>query len=131
MRVTWRILRGLGEHLSESGVAQLIGTTLSDGLLPLPLPALERWASHHGFHATMTITAHAPAGPDSSWSAGVTATIAEHARGHVQLTEDELAARYRQAAASHVCAYFLRLRRGRGSLTLLDLSETGDEFWFA
>jgi release factor glutamine methyltransferase len=132
LRVVWRILSALPRHLAPGGRFQLIGMTLSDGLLPTPLDALADWAWRTGFDLTMAVTAHARADADSLWVRGVAATAAEHGGLDYDKTHAALAEGYAALGASHVCTYALSGSSGAGGLNYVDVSpEEGDGWsWF-
>lgn len=136
LQVTRRILDGLDGHLSASGHAQLIGMALSDGFLPLGLDELERWCATSGFDLTWTTVNHLATTVDSAWVQGVGTTSALHA-GRVSPAEIEAARRaladgYAALGASHVCTYFMRLARGPGRFSYVDVSAPGrrGDLWY-
>lgn len=131
LRVVWQLLRGADKHLTSSGRVQLLGTTLSDGFLPLAFDALREWAGAAGMNAQFTTTHHAPAHASSRWTLGVGATIAAHAGTPTEDAVARLAAAYEAAGASHICFYFLTATRGEGHLRVVDLSpDIASHAWF-
>jgi release factor glutamine methyltransferase len=129
--IVWRILDGAPDHLTESGSLHLLGTTLSDGFLPVADRELAELCRRRGLDVLVTLTAHVPLGPDSWWSRAVGSTIAALTGEDVGQTVKILDNGYRSSGASHICAYFLRARRGSGALRILDLSTgAADSFWY-
>lgn len=124
--VTWRILSGLTDYLSEVGHAQLIGMTLSDGFLPLPLGAFNEWIQQNGFDMRLSVMAHLSTALDSWWVQGVGAGAAAHS-GQTSNTEIDrsrrrLSAGYAALGAEYVCTYSMRVTRGTGRMRYVDLS---------
>jgi release factor glutamine methyltransferase len=136
MDVTWRILDGLGRHLTASGHAQLIGMTLSDGFLPLAMADLRRWCADSGFQLVFTTISHFPTTIDSAWVRGVAATSSAHAGrmapDEIESARQALSQGYAALGASHVCTYFMRIARGDGAVTYLDVSEPRgqEQLWY-
>ncbi|ADZ70541.1 methyltransferase [Polymorphum gilvum] len=132
LSITRRILDGLPGVLSERGVARLLGTTLSDGYLPLCLEEMETWARTHAMDMIMFVTSHFGLAAGDAYLEGLAQTSA--ATGRISL--DEARARYLACfaarGASHMCAYFFHIVPGRGSFDLADLAEEPPrDIWFA
>jgi len=131
LRITWRILRGLPEFLAPSGMAQLIGTCLSDGILPLCTDSLATWAEKENMDILMTVTSHHPLVPGSHYFEGLVFTAAIAAG----LDRYQVASAYKELltnqGASHLCAYFMHVTHGTGRLLLQDLaSEYSTGLWY-
>lgn len=131
LKITWRILRGLPAFLAPGGIAQLIGTCLSDGILPLCTDALAAWADEEGMDILMTVTAHHPLSPGSPFFEGLVFTAAT-AGG---LDKAQVISAYKELMisqrASHLCAYFLHVTHGTGKLQLQDLApEYSTGLWY-
>lgn len=131
LRLTRQILDGLPDALTRRGVARLIGTTLSDGYLPLCLDELKHWSAEKKLSLRMFITSHHSLAAGAPFFEGLCDTAA--ATGDI----DGAAARRRfrtfltQARASHLCAYFLHVGRGGGGFELVDLAhEPPADLWF-
>lgn len=129
LRVVWRILDGLPEHLTAGGRLQLIGITLSDGLLPTTVDALAGWARRAGFHLTMTVTGHARTAADSAWTRCVAATAAGHGSLDYDKVHAAVADGYAALGAGYVCAYALSAVHGDGELTYVDVSPAEGDSW--
>jgi release factor glutamine methyltransferase len=124
--VTWRILKGLPDHLAGNGVAQIIGMTLSDGFVPAPLADVAAWAEAKGLDVCWTTVSHLPTAADAWWTRGVAATsAAQSGLGQADAAERmavELAEAYAALDAPFVCTCFLRITPGAGRLRHLDVS---------
>jgi hypothetical protein len=104
---------------------------LSDGSQPLVLDEFQGWAAATGLDLSMTVTCHAPAGPDSAWTRGMSSTITRYGELDPVEVVTALADGYRTQGATHVCAYFLSGRIGSGHLQLRDVScEPPHRFWY-
>jgi len=131
MRVTWRILEGLPAYLTKSGTAQIIGTCLSDGILPLCTDELHDWAVKNHLNITFTVTSHKPLHPGSKMFDGLVHTAAS-AQG---LDHQYVANTYKKSlddqGATHLCAYYLNARFGGQGLMVQDVSrEEYSGFWY-
>lgn len=140
LAVTRRVLDGLDDHLTNTGHAQLLGMTLSDGFLPLGVEALRRWCETSGLDLTWTTVNHLATTVEGPWARGVGATSAAHegrlAPHEIDAATLALAEGYAALGASHVCTYFLRASRARGGrggrLRYVDVSDPagGADLWF-
>ena len=131
MRVTWRILEGLPRHLADDGCAHLIGTCLSDGILPLCLDSLESVAMKKHLRITMTVVSHTELTCGSDYFKGLVETSA-HSMG---TDAEEVSSAFKESLerqhATHLCAYFLHCSRNEGSLRLHDMSrENSGNLWY-
>jgi release factor glutamine methyltransferase len=131
LRLTRQILDGLPEALSPRGVARLIGTTLSDGYLPLCVDELRRCSASKQLSIRMFITSHHGLAAGDPFFEGLCDTAA--ATGEI----DAAAARRRfrtfltEEKASHLCAYFFHVTPGSGGFDLIDLAhEPPADLWF-
>lgn len=123
LQVTWRILSGLPIFLANNGTAQLIGATLSDGILPLCTDALDVWGHDVGMDLLMTVTSHQLLEPGTPYFDGLVSSV-ELSRKHAN--KQTLVTAYQKSlacqGATHLCAYFLHITRGKGGLEIQDLS---------
>lgn len=130
--LVWRIMDGLPEHLSDRGVARVVGTVLSDGYVPVVMPALGAWAAKNDFNVLLTVTGNVAADHDSSWVRSMSLTSASMSGADPTWLQQRYADDYADLGASHVAFYELIVRRGRGTATLADVSperRTPDQ-WF-
>lgn len=133
MRITWRILDGLPEVLRPKGSAQLIGCSLSDGVVPISLRRLESWSEHAKMDVIVTITAHRPLAPGSAYLDFLVNSAA--ACSDIGLPKDDVAPSYMRfleaSGATHLCAFFLFVKRGEGRVSIQNLSENASsELWY-
>lgn len=131
MRITWRILEGLAGALQTDGAAQLIGCCLSDGILPLCLRQLEAWATKARMKVLLTITAHQPVHRRAAYFE----FLVDSAARSTGLNPETVANLYTElleaSKATHLCPYFMLVRRGVGQVSLQDLSHEGTlELWY-
>ncbi|ANP89311.1 methyltransferase [Rhizobium leguminosarum] len=131
LRITRRIIEGLPERLNPRGNARLIGTTLSDGYLPLCLGDLEQMAQRLHLNVQMYITAHHVLNDGAVYFEGLAATCASTG----DISGEAARATYRafldERGATHLCAYFLHIVIGEGRLELIDVAEEpSNDLWF-
>lgn len=123
MRITWRILDGLPDALTDRGKAQIIGATLSDGILPYQLHILVTWSKNANMDVLMTIIGHQPLHPGSQYFEGLIRTASEHSGTERRIVKAAFQALLEEYNASGLCTFFLHITRGVGSLELLDVAE--------
>jgi SAM-dependent methyltransferase len=125
MRVTWRILHGLPTALAKEGTAQMIGSCLSDGILPLCVDALSFWASETAMNVLLTVTAHQPLEPGTPYFDGLVRTAANAVSSEIALITKAYQRALTEQRATHLCTYFLHITRGTGALHIQDMSRDG------
>jgi hypothetical protein len=131
LRITRQILEGLNEYLAPGGVAQIIGTCLSDGILPEIVSGLSQIATAHLLDITLTITAHCELKPGSPQFA-LLASTAAMAGQPVEKVSELLDAHLANHQATHLSFFYLFVRCGRGDFQLMDLaSEKPLLSWYA
>ena len=117
--------------MADDGTAQLIGTCLSDGILPLSLERLDAWAQEAGMHVLITVTAHHPLEPGSVYFDGLVSTASAASSEIKQTVAEQYHRSLIEQGASHLCAYFLHIKRGAGGLSIQDLSRDHSQgLWF-
>lgn len=133
MRLIWKILDGLPQHLAAGGQAQIIGCTVSDGLLPNCADDLASWSERTGLRAVMTISRHLPVAPGKPFFTALaqTAVLAGHDRWDAAMAYDKC---FTQQHASHICCFHLRVvDGGQPGFLLTDPSRPGERSnttWF-
>ena len=130
MRVTWRILTDLPDWLTHDGAAQIIGTGLSDGLLPLAVEDLRRWATDHEMDVVMTIPGDQELRRGRVWFDGLVATIAASAGLSPDYVAERYAAFLTTSHATHIAGWYLRIAHGRGDMRVRDLGGQTGSLWF-
>ena len=127
LKITRKILDGLPEFLDSSGTAQLIGTTLSDGIQPLCVDWLKSWAHKSMMNVLMTITTHRTLSLGSFFFDGLINTSLQSS---VNLDKEAIIKSYQNSlanqGATHLCAYFLHITKGSGNFYLQDLAPEED-----
>ncbi|MCG8365193.1 MAG: methyltransferase [Pseudanabaenales cyanobacterium] len=127
LKITRKILEGLPQFLASSGTAQLIGTTLSDGIQPLCIDLLKAWSYTSMMDVLMTITAHRILSPGSFFFNGLVNTAVQSS---INADEEAIIKAYQKSlanqGATHLCAYFLHITRGSGAFFLQDLALEDD-----
>ncbi len=74
LTVTRRILSGLPTRLHPAGTAQIIGTCLSDGILPFAADEMAEWTRRTDMDLRMTVAAHVPLSPGTPMFQGLVET---------------------------------------------------------
>jgi len=133
LRITWKILDGLPQRLTSDGTAQVIGTCLSDGLLPECADPLSDWADSHNMTIRMSVSAHRLLAPNSALFEQFVKITALTAGEHIS----EVAERYQnwltQKHCTFLCAYFLHIAHGSQGLHIMDVSDELGQglMWYA
>jgi release factor glutamine methyltransferase len=125
LAVTRRIVMGMPSRLDRDGTAQLIGTGLSDGLIPFVVDELGEWARTTGLDIWLTVAAHVPLAAGTPMFDGLVETAGGGA------AREQFGSFLTERGATHLAAYFLFVRWGRGRLMVQDMSR--DELsglWF-
>ena len=120
MELTWSILDGVAEHLSASGVAQIVGATFSDGVTLCIERRLEALARDAELDVLLTVTSAfelTEGSPMLDVCVGIGTDPAGHAHARTRFLE--LIA---EQGATHLCGYFIHVRRGRGRMRVLDIA---------
>lgn len=132
MDVTWRILDGLPERLAAGGAAQIIGTGLSDGIVPFCAEPLAEWARRTAMDVDLTVPVHRELRPGTGWFGGIVSTIAVAAGLPAEGVAQRFAAALDEQHATHLCGWYLRVAHGRGELRVRDLGgQSPNGLWFA
>ncbi len=131
LKITWRILEGLPQHLTEQGFAQIIGTGLSEGsriCFHAPMQAL---AGRLGLDVTVTVVNRIPMERKDPFFRSMVETI----RMGYGLPEGEIADRlercFRSQKATHYICFDLLVTHGTGQVHIQDLSTSGNaRLWY-
>lgn len=131
LRITRRILAGLPRVLKPKGIGRLLGTTLSDGYLPLCIDELDAWGKENSMEVTMYVTSHHRLGAGDPYLEGLSQTSAATGEIQVEVARQRYLKCFHALGGTHMCAYFLHVARGRGGLSLADLAEDAPrDIWF-
>lgn len=122
--VTWRVLEGLPHYLKPGGLAQIIGTTLSDGVEPIVMARLAAWAQANQMDCHLTILSQHPMAPGYEYFDG----LAFSSAAMNVSTLDEIKTKLTQFLAdNHATALIstsLHIQHGTGKVTTLDLFDS-------
>ncbi len=121
-RVTMRILAGLPDALSQDGAAQIIGTCLSDGVMPLGVDRLQAAAGDR-IDLTLSVMSHQSLHQEAPLWDALVATVAAASKEDKPIVRAAYAALLERAHASHLCHLFLHACHGNGQLRLIDLAD--------
>ena len=135
LAVTRRIIREAPNYLTDTGSVQIIGTCLSDGILPAVVDALDDILPS-ALDVLVTVTAHMPL-RRGDWQFEMLAATARPLKNRDgtlasdphHLIEDFL----ERANVDHLAYFLLRLNHGRGIINVMDLSDEGNRnsLWYA
>lgn len=132
-KVAWQVLDGLPQHLRAGGSAQLIGTTLGDGVAPMILEPLRRWAVDHAMDCQLLIVAQRELTRDSPWFEGLAHSSAASSGRPIAMIRDRFERFLANQTASHLMSHYLHVTHGTGQLDIIDLftdeRESG-ELWY-
>jgi len=130
--ITKKILAGLPVHLADGGHAQIVGTTLSDGILPTTLDTLEALAEAHDLGLTMSVMSHHLLTPGSDYFDGLVATASSNTDVPPAQIAEAFANMLQEEGATHLCAFFLHAaHRAVGGLQLIDVAAVDEPgLWY-
>lgn len=132
LKIVQKILDGLPHVLNQGGIARILGTTLSDGYLPLCIESLDQWARSSCLQLTMFVTSHHPLIPGSQFFEGLSDTSASTGKITPADARQRFQSSLSRMGATHICAYFLHVTHGSGGAQLLDITEEPTlDLWFA
>jgi release factor glutamine methyltransferase len=129
----WEILDRLPECLAPHGRAQLIGATLSDGIIPATVDRLADWARQAGMDCRLFVVAHNSLNADSGYFSGLSFTSSVVANRSILETQGRFQKFLREASATHLATHYLCVTHGVGKLFVndLDLDQSpSKELWF-
>jgi release factor glutamine methyltransferase len=132
LSIVRRILNGMPQALSPTGIGRLLGTTLSDGYLPLCIDELQSWTKQQQMLVRMFVTSHHGLAPGDPYFEGLCDTAASTGRIEPSEARRRFRALLTEAGASHLCAYFFQVTRGAGAFELIDVAgDVSRDLWFA
>lgn len=123
LELVWAILLGLPNALSEHGLCQLVGMTLSDGRKPLATDRLAVLARSSGLDIRLTSLSQISLAPDAGYLGALLQTVCRVSGEPLALVADAMMTMLNDAGASHFCPIFLSARHGSGQFELLDLPQ--------
>lgn len=122
LAVACEILEGLPQALTEHGIGQLLGMTLSDGRRPLAIDRIASLARTSGLDIRLTTLSHISLGPDSAYLGALLGAICFISGETFAKVNDAMMTLLSGSAASHFCTMYLSARHGSGHFEALDLS---------
>lgn len=130
--ITKKILAGLPQHLTDRGHAQIVGTTLSDGILPTPVDELAELAAMHDLGLTMSVMSHHQLAPGTDYFNGLVATAASNTAVPPDQIADAFNTLLLEEGATHLCSFFLHVaHKAPGDFRLIDVAGVDDPgLWY-
>lgn len=132
LKVTWRILEGVGTHLKENGTVQIIGNGLGDGEKPLFVPKLEELARRTGLDITVSIVNHIPMKRGDPSFARLAQTSQAYCGKPQEEIEEAMERCFTRQGAVEFLAFELFARKGEGRVRVQDLTpdQRNNALWF-
>jgi len=122
--VTWRVLDGLPRYLKPDGVAQIIGTTLSDGVEPVIMARLTAWAKANQMDCHLTILSQHPMAPGYEYFDGLAFSSAAMNVSTLDEIKERLTQFLVDNHATALISNSLYIQHGTGKVTTLDLFDS-------
>ncbi|OXI73300.1 hypothetical protein CFB81_08245 [Burkholderia sp. AU28863] len=119
--VSWRVLEKLPQFLSNNGFAQIIGTTLSDGVEPIIVDRLKGWAKCERMDCELFVIAQKELGRESEYFKGLVSTAAalnENAAPRISDLYVDMLQKYEMNA---LVTHYMCVRHGVGDVKIIDL----------
>jgi len=112
--------------LAPGGTAQIIGTSLEVQGAPEIVPELRGWAATHGMDVLLTLVSRRPLRRGSVFFEGLVATSAACFEPGADTSKiaEALEGLLELRGASHLASWFLHVKRGDGSLDVMDLTQS-------
>lgn len=131
--VAWRVLDGLPAFLRTTGHAQLIGTTLGNGVEPVIVDRLRAFARDKRMDCQLFVMSHIPLARGSEYFEGLAWSAAAAERLGLDAVRDRLEAFLVEREATHLVSHYLRVTHGTGDLMVADLASDDSpagELWY-
>ena len=130
-KVTWRILKGLSEHLTENGTAQIIGFGLGHSGEPLFVKQLTEIAEQTGLDVTVNIVNHISMSRGNEFFTKLSQTSQGYCGKSLEEIEDALETCLRRQNADEYVVFELFCRPGKGGVSVQDLSDGSENIlWY-
>ncbi len=131
LKVTWRILEGLNEHLTKDGFAQIIGVGLSHKGNPCFAPRMEKLAAECGLDIFVNIVNRFSIARGADYFNGLVQTSHEYCGMPSEQIADAMERCFTLQKASEFVVFYLQARLGTGSLMVQNLSGIGNtSLWY-
>jgi SAM-dependent methyltransferase len=132
LQMTWRVLHGLPDALTDRGRAHLVGMTLTDGRPGRLGERLAAVARDRDLAIRCSVICHSPLSPGDRHLERLVTVVAAIADCHRDQVRESYAGLLDRLGASHLSTYFLQVGLGSGKLELTDVSRPGREgLWHA
>ncbi|MDR6498177.1 hypothetical protein J2785_001321 [Burkholderia ambifaria] len=131
--IAWRVLDGLPTFLRAAGRAQLVGTTLGNGVEPIITYRLRAFARNARMDCHLYVTSHVPLARGTEYFEGLTWSAAASENVPIDRVRDRLEAFLAERDATHLVSHYLQVMHGTGETKVIDLvtddAPTG-ELWY-
>ncbi|CAD5778793.1 TPA: methyltransferase [Escherichia coli] len=122
--VTWRVLEGLTRYLKPGGQAQIIGTTLSDGVEPVIMARLIDWAKSSQMDCQLTILSQHRMAPGYEYFEGLAFSSAAMNVGELDDIKAKLTHFLAENHTTALISTALHIQHGSGKVKVLDLFDS-------
>ncbi len=122
--VTWRVLEGLPRYLKPGGHAQIIGTTLSDGVEPVVMARLVEWAKTSHMDCQLTILSQHRMAPGCEYFEGLAFSSAAMNLCDLDEIKEKLMYFLAENHATALISTALQIQHGSGKVRTLDLFDS-------
>jgi release factor glutamine methyltransferase len=119
--VAWRVLDGLPRFLARKGLAQIIGTTLSDGVEPMVLERLSAWAKAEKMDCDLTVIVQKALNRESEYFKGLVYTASAMGDSSESTLSDSYARMLSETDMNALVTHSLSVRHGSGQVKVTDL----------
>ncbi|WP_080958343.1 methyltransferase [Klebsiella aerogenes] len=119
--VTWRVLDGIPKHLKKGGHAQIIGTTLSDGIEVIIMKELISWAKENNMDCILTLISKNTMAPGEEYFEGLAFSSSFMSGFTVDETKSKLQDFLKKSKAISLVSTSLLITHGSGDVKLIDL----------
>lgn len=132
LEITWRILDGLPRWLNDTGRAHIIGTGISDGLLPVSMEKFKSAAQKNRLDILITIVGHTEFTRGTyTFEAFVATALNAGSKSSYDDICDDLESLVSAVGGSHLYYFSMLAVHGTGKVELMDLSCDGwENLWF-
>lgn len=131
LKVTWRILEGIGAHLKENGTGQIIGIGLGNGNNPLFLEKMNEVAARSGINIRINIVNHISMKRGAPHFITMAQTSHMYCGKPMNEIEDAMEACFARQGAIEYLVFELLVQRGSGDVQVQDLTmPNNNTLWF-
>lgn len=119
--VSWRVLEKLPQFLSKNGLAQIIGTTLTDGVEPMVVDRLRSWAKSERMDCDLIVISQKELNRDSGYFKALVYTAASMNDSLESKIADSYANMLAEYDMNALVTHYLCARHGTGEVKVTDL----------